>query len=280
MAPLTPTATAALTSSTSRQLRAVWASLPRSTHRSRWSLRAPRSRASRARPAPQPSKRPSAALAYTKTFVVNYAGDTADASVGDGTCADTLGRCTLRAAIQETNWSHGPDLITFNIPGSAPVSIQLGSSLPLLNDKTGGTTIDAYTQPGAQVNTAQYGSNAIPGVSIQGTSNSPRGQIFYITSAGNTIRGFALSRAYRPIVIDGTGATGNSIIGNWVGFTSTGAIPSYQGTDQLYMQQGASNNIIGTPALADRNVMGYAEKAIFLYGPGTTATSSRTTTCA
>ena len=60
-----------------------------------------------------------ASLTYTRTFTVTYAGDTADASPGDGTCADSLGRCSLRAAIQESNWSHGPDFIGFNIPGSA-----------------------------------------------------------------------------------------------------------------------------------------------------------------
>ena len=222
-----------------------------------------------------------ARTAYTKTFTVNNAGDTADANVGDGTCADSLGRCTLRAAIQETNWSHGSDLIEFNIPGSAPISIQLGSSLPTLNDKSGGTTIDGYTQPGSQVNTAQYGSNAIPGVSIQGTSNTPRSQIFYITSAGNTVRGFALSRAYRPIVIDGTSAHDNSIIGNWVGFTATGAIPSYQGHRRAVHAAGRFKQ----PSSA-RPPWPTATSSATRPRPSTctarapTATSSRTTSCA
>ena len=210
-----------------------------------------------------------AALAYTKTFTVNDAGDTADAHLGDGICGDAQGRCTLRAAIQESNWSHGPDFIGFNIPGTAPVTINVGGSLPSLNDKSGGVTIDAYTQPGARVNTAQYGSNAVPGVAIVGTGNSPKTDIFLIQGPSNTIRGFSLSSAYRPIFIDGPNAAGNLIIGNWVGFTATGALPSYKSTDQVYLDAGAAGNIIGTPDLADRNVLGYAEKAIFLYGPGT-----------
>ena len=210
-----------------------------------------------------------AALTFTKTFTVTYAGDTADANPGDGTCADSQGRCSLRAAMTEANWSHGSDFIGFNIPGSAPVTIAVGSSLPSMNDNSGGTTIDAYTQPGAQVNTAQYGSNAVPGVAITGTGGSPKTTIFLVQGAGNTIRGFALSRAYRPIMLDGANATGNKIIGNWIGFTASGGQPSYQSTDQVYLDAAAAGNIIGTPDLADRNVLGYAEKAIFLYGPGT-----------
>src|SRR4051794_31694706 len=39
-------------------------------------------------------------------------GDFDDDSPGDGNCADINGRCTLRAAIQETNALAGPDTIT------------------------------------------------------------------------------------------------------------------------------------------------------------------------
>ena len=99
----------------------------------------------------------STAVTYTRTFTVTSAVDSADANPGDGLCADSEGRCTLRAAMTEANWSTGSDFIGFNIPGIAPVQITIGSVLPFLNDPTGGTTIDAYTEPGSQVNTAQYG---------------------------------------------------------------------------------------------------------------------------
>src|SRR3954468_19623754 len=48
------------------------------------------------------------------TFVVNSTSDTADASVGDGVCADASGGCTLRAAIQEANAAAGTDTINFH----------------------------------------------------------------------------------------------------------------------------------------------------------------------
>ncbi|MCB0553995.1 MAG: fibronectin type III domain-containing protein, partial [Phaeodactylibacter sp.] len=57
------------------------------------------------------------------------------------------GAGSLREAINCANANPGPDLITFNIPGSGPFVIQLapGSQLPTLTD--GNTTIDASTQP-------------------------------------------------------------------------------------------------------------------------------------
>ena len=36
-------------------------------------------------------------------FTVNSTADTPDAVVGNGLCANSLGKCTLRAAIQEAN---------------------------------------------------------------------------------------------------------------------------------------------------------------------------------
>jgi CSLREA domain-containing protein len=47
-------------------------------------------------------------------FTVNDTADSVDATPGDGVCADSLGRCTLRAAIMEANALAGPD--TINLP--------------------------------------------------------------------------------------------------------------------------------------------------------------------
>lgn len=46
------------------------------------------------------------------TFTVNSTDDSVDASPGDGTCADALNRCTLRAAVMEANANVGADTIT------------------------------------------------------------------------------------------------------------------------------------------------------------------------
>ncbi|MEM4412690.1 MAG: choice-of-anchor Q domain-containing protein [Candidatus Caldarchaeum sp.] len=45
------------------------------------------------------------------TFNVNTTADTTDVNPGDGTCADSSGNCSLRAAIQEANAQAGSDTI-------------------------------------------------------------------------------------------------------------------------------------------------------------------------
>ena len=49
---------------------------------------------------------------YAATFVVNTTNDTADATPGNGICADAAGDCSLRAAISEANALAGDDIIT------------------------------------------------------------------------------------------------------------------------------------------------------------------------
>jgi CSLREA domain-containing protein len=90
----------------------------------------------------------------TLALVVNTTDDTPDQTL-DGNCADINGKCSLRAAIQETNNAPSDDTITFNIPTSEPgynagtstYTITLTSALP---DITGNLTI---TGPNAVVNT-------------------------------------------------------------------------------------------------------------------------------
>src|SRR3954462_6455201 len=60
------------------------------------------------------------------------------------TTADS-GAGSLRSAILSANANSGADTIAFNIPGAAPYSIALASSLPTLTDSV---TIDGTTQPG------------------------------------------------------------------------------------------------------------------------------------
>src|ERR687896_1209197 len=55
-------------------------------------------------------------------LVVNDTADRPDVSVGNGVCATSAGRCTLRAAIQEANMRQGADTIT--VPGGTyPIRI-------------------------------------------------------------------------------------------------------------------------------------------------------------
>ncbi|HVE57404.1 MAG TPA: choice-of-anchor Q domain-containing protein [Pyrinomonadaceae bacterium] len=60
-------------------------------------------------------------------FTVSHNGDTNDAAVGDGFCADSNGNCTLRAAVQEANAN--PmflDGINFSLPAGSTIDLTLG----------------------------------------------------------------------------------------------------------------------------------------------------------
>ncbi len=202
-----------------------------------------------------------------KIFTVNSTADTTDAKPGDGVCADSQGRCTLRAAIMEADWDVGDDTIDFNIPGGGVPVIQLSGGLPLITSIAGTLTIDGYTQPGAKVNSAQTLTNGHPGVEVRGNGKSANEFGFYITSGGNTIRGLAISYLNVGIMLDGTSATLNKIVGNWIGFSGAGA--NYGGTYGILVNTGANNNIIGTPNLADRNLIGSWATGVNHYGAGT-----------
>jgi CSLREA domain-containing protein len=220
--------------------------------------------------ATEPGEVAPAAVAAAATYVVTSAADTADANPGNGTCADTLGRCTLRAAIMESEWIIGDNRIEFAIPAPAPVQIQLTSQLPFITSRSGGLEIDAYTQTGARVNTAAFGSNAIPGIELRGRGWDARENAFYITSANNTIRGFATHNTFRGVMLDGADASNNRILGNWFGFTGLGTNGA-NGEFMIVNNTGSHDNIIGTPALADRNVMGNSVHGMEFYGPGTSS---------
>src|SRR3712207_1774109 len=92
-----------------------------------------------------------ATSAAPTVFAVNSTADP-----GDGVCNST--ECTLREAITAANAGAGLDTISFNIPGSGVQTIAPATALPIITDPV---VIDGYTQPGAQENTLQQGSNAV-----------------------------------------------------------------------------------------------------------------------
>ncbi|HYE16031.1 MAG TPA: choice-of-anchor Q domain-containing protein [Pyrinomonadaceae bacterium] len=65
--------------------------------------------------------------ASAATFAVNHLGDTNDSAAGNGTCADSAGKCTLRAAITEANALAGDDTLNFSVAGTINLT---GGSTP------------------------------------------------------------------------------------------------------------------------------------------------------
>src|SRR5215203_2440493 len=71
--------------------------------------------------------------AINHVFTVNSINDTFDANAGDGRCADTFGNCTLRAAVQEADFTSVTDTINFALPLPATINLTLGQ-LSIVND--------------------------------------------------------------------------------------------------------------------------------------------------
>src|SRR5687767_6362172 len=67
------------------------------------------------------------ASASAASFTVNDTGDRIDRSIGNGICATTLGTCTVRAAVQESNALTGHD--TIHIPSGVHEL-----EIPVIND--------------------------------------------------------------------------------------------------------------------------------------------------
>jgi hypothetical protein len=199
--------------------------------------------------------------ASAATALVNSAADP-----GNGIC--DAAECTFREAFNGY-FNAGVDRIEFAIAGSGPHAITLTSDLmpPLPATSISGLTIDGYTQPGSQPNSAAAASNAVIKVFIDG--NGFRGMVL---EDSNVVRGLALGGcAGAGITIEGDD---NVVSGCFIGTDASGAVarPNTSGilihdaspmsvpTDQL-------RNRIGGPAPADRNVIsGNAQVGISLNG--------------
>ncbi|MEM8707159.1 MAG: hypothetical protein AAGE98_11930, partial [Actinomycetota bacterium] len=158
----------------------------------------------------------------------------------------------MRAAIQTANQEKGRNTIDFAIPGVGPHRITISEPLPSISDLTGPLTIDGYSQPGAAVNTAAAGSNAALMIEIE---SQAVGAALRIASPENVIRGLSIFNGQDKILIVGENAVGNRILGNFLGTDAAGTFAQSSLWVGLMIERGASQNKVGTPAHADRNLI-------------------------
>lgn len=208
--------------------------------------------------------------AAAATFTVDSTADAADANPGNGACATAQGDCTLRAALEEANLNRGPDTVAFDIPGTGVQTINIGSTLPKLNDKTGPTTIDGYTQPGSSPNTAERASNAE--IEVQITTPTKHAANIYgltVTSPGNTIRGLSVFGIRRNVWLFGADALNNTVSGSFIGTSAAGDYfaTAYNAQGEgVAIQGGASFNDVGVATTEGRNVVsGNARRGISIF---------------
>jgi len=185
------------------------------------------------------------------TFTVNSTND-----VNDGTC--NASHCSLREAINASNANPDKDTIAFNIPGTAPFTIQPSTALPLILNPV---IIDGTTQPGF---------SGIPLVVLNGSNyTATTGQEITavginILSGGTTVRGLVLNGWKYGGVGMPTG-NGNTIEGNYIGTNAAGtaAVPNLYGVIVV----NSANNVIGGTTAAARNIIsGNDDDGVNIYG--------------
>jgi CSLREA domain-containing protein len=156
---------------------------------------------------------------------VNTAADTDDAVPGDGTCADSAGNCSLRAAIQEANAADdGFDMITFssalngvpiqltqagNDNTAAQGDLDINSDLSIVGNGAGNTIIQASSNAAFSANMG----DKIFSINPDGTSS-----LRNVTLSGLTVRftrndntGSASFGGALDIFLSGTGEPGMRI---------------------------------------------------------------------
>ena len=204
-------------------------------------------------------------------FVVDSADDLSDASA-NGVCATSAGTCTLRAALTEANRFAGHATVTFALPGDGITTVRPATRLPGLTNPAG-ITVDGYTQPGSAPNTAEHGSNARIRVQVEG-KGAQGFHGFVVNTPDNVVRGLAVYNFRLAFQLLDATAANNQILGNFICTDAEGVFraPAVNGgAGGVLMIQGPHHNVVGSPQLADRNVIsGCAHRGVILQYVGTT----------
>lgn len=178
------------------------------------------------------------------------------------TTADS-GAGSLRAAIDEANQDANRNTIVFAIPGDGPKTIALQSSLwvndfPLL--------IDGYSQAGAAANSLQKGTNAKPGIVLDGAAIDS-GPVLGSFQAPLIVRGLAL--------IDGPEdglellrASGSAVEGCFAG-VKPDMEPGPGNTRFGVFDSEGIQVRIGGPNVGERNLLAANAAGLRLFGTGT-----------
>ncbi|HEU5378285.1 MAG TPA: hypothetical protein VFV38_22915 [Ktedonobacteraceae bacterium] len=181
------------------------------------------------------------------------------------TTAD-LNSCTpqnfsLRCAITQANADGSGDTITFHIPSTDPgcassvCTISVTDALdPLPTLTANTTTINGYTQPGAQPNShaLSAGDNAVLTMRLDGGSSANVFWGFSISGNGDTIKGFSITRFSNGIFPSGS-STGLTVQGNFIGITPDGSTSVPNGNGVVNNSSGTI--MIGGTSPANSNVI-------------------------
>jgi CSLREA domain-containing protein len=171
------------------------------------------------------------ALAAAESFEVNSTADETDAVPGNEFCLTASGKCTLRAALEESNALEGEDTIGFTeapFDGGVGGTIALGSSLP--------TIVGVVSIEGECV----VGNVLRPCVGVAGPGPSEPALVVENTEAVQ-VDGLAITNAEAGIEVVGTPRF--KALSDWLGVKLDGATGA-NGTGIL-LGPGSNNSRIG-----------------------------------
>jgi len=191
------------------------------------------------------------AVALAAEYTVDSTLDEPDNNVGVAGCLTAGGKCTLRAAIQESNNSAGTtDTIKFNaaFDGELADTIPLGSSLPAIVDPV---RIDGDANAvGGQCTTAA----AVKGPCV-GVSGPAAGSALTVQNAnGVEIEGLAVSGVAAGTAINVIdSSTGFQARDNWIGVKLDGSAGA--NNKGIFLDPDSDGATIGGLTAAARNVI-------------------------
>jgi parallel beta-helix repeat protein len=140
----------------------------------------------------------------------------------------------------------------------------VGDAIEIINGSDGNTIagnyLGALTTGGTDAGATER--NGESGLAISGANNTIGGS----TAADRNV---ISANNLEGIAISGTGATGNVIVGNYIGTTASGAGDLGNGQDGILLAGGASGNTIGGVNLTDRNVISGNYEGIEITGSTT-----------
>ena len=167
---------------------------------------------------------------------------------------------SLRLAIAAANTVAGPDTIEFAIAGNGPHTIVLSTPLPPITEAL---TINGYSQPGANVNTQADGSDAVPGIVLNGNGLGASGVGLDVLAPDVTIRGIAFN-GFGEAGIRALDADDLAVHGNFLGIALAGDPVQNMGRGVSIQDSGSID--IGSAAAADRNLFANCTDAIEIFG--------------
>lgn len=190
-------------------------------------------------------------------YTVNDTGDESDANPGDGLCnADPSApilKCTLRAAIQESNANAvSPEFVFFKIPGDGVHTISPNSELPRIADTV---TIDGYSQPDSSPNTLARGTNARLLIQLNGTNAGEFTDGLDVDAPNSVVKGLVINR------FDGEGVDllqqgdGSKVEGNFIGTDPSGTVAkgnTFSGVEVFFE---SNDDTVGGNTPAARNLI-------------------------